>query len=174
MTFPSSSPSAMTKPSSPHSIQNLHRIYHLQLLQVISDFDYTLTRWFLSCGKRAMSAHGTFVRSNELPPSYREEALRLYQHYYPIEIDTTLTKAEKSRHMKEWWTQAHDALLQHRVHSSMLHKLLAPTSEVSFSLRQLACAKHTYSRRHYRHHASETSLMGFPMPLQISRIAWMV
>ncbi|KAJ3279279.1 5'-nucleotidase, cytosolic III [Borealophlyctis nickersoniae] len=35
----------------------------------------------------------------------------LYDHYYPFEISQTLTRAEKTPYMVEWWERAHDLIV---------------------------------------------------------------
>ncbi len=44
-----------------------------------------------------------------------QEGRRLHEKYYPIEIDTTLSEAEKIPFMVEWWQQAHQNLVREGV-----------------------------------------------------------
>ncbi|KAG1652623.1 7-methylguanosine phosphate-specific 5'-nucleotidase [Nymphon striatum] len=67
--------------------------------QVIADFDATLTK-FSNNGKRCQSCYG--VIKNTMPESYGIESVRLFHHYYPKEIDPTLSHKEKSDLMAEW------------------------------------------------------------------------
>ncbi|KAA8581518.1 hypothetical protein FQN60_003099, partial [Etheostoma spectabile] len=67
-------------------------------LQVIPDFDMTLTR-FAHNGKRMRELLNT---------------------YYPIEIDASRTTEEKLPLMVEWWTKVHELLIQQRIRKDML------------------------------------------------------
>ncbi|XP_066996917.2 7-methylguanosine phosphate-specific 5'-nucleotidase [Anabrus simplex] len=74
-------------------------------LQVISDFDQTLTKQHCN-GKRSMSSFGIFGECKQLPPSYKEKSQALYKQYKPIEIDPSLSKEQKIPFMIEWWDKA--------------------------------------------------------------------
>ena len=65
-------------------------------LRVISDFDYTISRHLKDNGERASTCHGVLEGCNLLPPSYREAAIALLHHYYPLEIDPTLDLLTKT------------------------------------------------------------------------------
>ncbi|KAG2182930.1 hypothetical protein INT44_005911 [Umbelopsis vinacea] len=81
----------------------------------ICDFDMTLSRHWVkgADGKpvRNSSTHGVLGRYKRLSPEFHTETQRLYNHYYPIEIDQTLTFEEKVPEMVAWWTQAHEILI---------------------------------------------------------------
>ncbi|CAO3663125.1 unnamed protein product [Umbelopsis ramanniana] len=81
----------------------------------ICDFDMTLSRhWVKNAdGKpvRNSSSHGVLGRYKRLSPEFHTETQRLYDHYYPIEIDQALTFEEKVPEMVAWWQQAHAALI---------------------------------------------------------------
>lgn len=83
-------------------------------LQVISDFDMTLSR-FAHNGKRCPSSYNILDNSKIISEECRKELQELLHHYYPIEIDPHRTVKEKSPHMVEWWTKAHDLLCQQKI-----------------------------------------------------------
>ncbi|KAM6163573.1 7-methylguanosine phosphate-specific 5'-nucleotidase [Rhynchocyon petersi] len=83
-------------------------------LQVISDFDMTLSR-FAYNGNRCPSSYNILDNSKIVTEECRKELNALLHHYYPIEIDPHRTIKEKLPHMIEWWTRAHDLLCQQKI-----------------------------------------------------------
>ncbi|KAM9044990.1 7-methylguanosine phosphate-specific 5'-nucleotidase isoform 3-T3 [Megaptera novaeangliae] len=83
-------------------------------LQVISDFDMTLSR-FAYNGKRCPSSYNILDNSKIISEECREELKALLHHYYPIEIDPHRTIKEKLPDMVEWWTKAHELLCQQKI-----------------------------------------------------------
>ena len=83
----------------------------LSSLHVISDFDMTLTKYWVD-GKRSISSHGILERYSKMPPDFKSKTAQLYAHYYPIEIDHSLPFSEKRLAMEEWWSQAHELIIQ--------------------------------------------------------------
>jgi hypothetical protein len=56
----------------------------MNLLQVFSDFDYTISQLWIDENK-GPSSHG--VIENALPAEFAEKAKTIFETYYPIEID---------------------------------------------------------------------------------------
>ncbi|OQV22383.1 7-methylguanosine phosphate-specific 5'-nucleotidase [Hypsibius exemplaris] len=98
-----------------------------ECFQVVTDFDATLTRYHRE-GKRCDSSYGILDSNTLLPQWYRDEADRLRKKYYPIELDPLLTIEEKTPHMKDWWLQAHEALLKTNLHRDWLGKMVQQSS----------------------------------------------
>lgn len=73
-------------------------------LQLICDFDYTLSRFRLDDGQRSVSTHACIETYHNLPEHYRKATRALFEKYYPIEV-SNLTDADKAPLMVEWWTQ---------------------------------------------------------------------
>ncbi|KAM4843154.1 7-methylguanosine phosphate-specific 5'-nucleotidase [Thomomys bottae] len=92
-------------------------------LQVISDFDMTLSR-FACNGQRCPSSHNILDNSKIISEECRKELSALLHHYYPIEIDPQRTIKEKLPHMVEWWTKAHKLLCQQRIHKSQIAQVV--------------------------------------------------
>jgi 5'-nucleotidase len=78
-------------------------------LQVVSDFDKTLTRCFVD-GTKIPSLISILRDEKYLTPDYPEEAQALYDKYHPMEIDPEIPLAEKKALMHSWWSE-HYALL---------------------------------------------------------------
>ncbi|PIN18536.1 5'-nucleotidase [Handroanthus impetiginosus] len=77
-------------------------------LQVIADFDGTLTRYWID-GQRGHSSHGLLQQGN---PEYDLKRQELYDHYHPLEIDPTIPLDEKAKLMEEWWEKTHGLLIE--------------------------------------------------------------
>ncbi|XP_059526116.1 7-methylguanosine phosphate-specific 5'-nucleotidase isoform X2 [Myotis daubentonii] len=92
-------------------------------LQVISDFDRTLSR-FAYNGKPCPSSYNILDNSKIISEECREKLKALLHQYYPIEIDPRRTAQEKSPHMVEWWTKAHDLLCQQKIQKSQIAQVV--------------------------------------------------
>lgn len=80
-----------------------------QRLQIISDFDRTLTAF------ASASSHGVLEHSPVLPAEYRALTKALFEKYYPLETSLSLSIADKTALMVEWWSQAHALLQQYEL-----------------------------------------------------------
>lgn len=78
----------------------------VQKLQVVSDFDYTITKQRQESGKPVLSSFGIFNACKSLPKKFIEESDKLHQKYRPIEIDPNVPLEEKVQSMIEWWTKS--------------------------------------------------------------------
>ncbi|XP_041672718.1 cytosolic 5'-nucleotidase 3-like [Cheilinus undulatus] len=88
-------------------------------VQVISDFDMTLTR-FAYNGKRCPTCHNILDNSKLISNDCREKLKELLNTYYPIEIDSSRSIEEKLPLMVEWWTKAHELLVQQEIRKDLL------------------------------------------------------
>ncbi|KAG8380699.1 hypothetical protein BUALT_Bualt06G0043100 [Buddleja alternifolia] len=77
-------------------------------LQVIADFDATLTKYWID-GQRGHSSHGLLQQGN---PEYDLKRQKLYDHYHPLEIDPKIPLDEKAKLMEEWWGKTHALLIE--------------------------------------------------------------
>lgn len=75
-------------------------------LQLVSDFDFTITKQRMSDGSPVLSSFGIFNACQSLPKSFLEESQKLHQKYRPIEIDPHIPTKDKIQHMIEWWTKS--------------------------------------------------------------------
>ncbi|CAI9759839.1 unnamed protein product [Fraxinus pennsylvanica] len=78
------------------------------MLQVIADFDATLTKYWVE-GQRGHSSHGLLQQGN---PEYDAKRQKLYEYYHPLEIDPTIPIDEKAKLMEEWWEKTHGLLIE--------------------------------------------------------------
>ncbi|XP_073700224.1 cytosolic 5'-nucleotidase 3-like [Garra rufa] len=105
---------SMRDPKSVEKILTSMRNAGHSTLQVISDFDMTLTR-FAHNGKRCPTSHNILDNSNLISEDCKAKLKNLLDTYYPIEIDCTCSVEEKLPLMVEWWTKAHELLVQQKI-----------------------------------------------------------
>nr|XP_023854911.1 cytosolic 5'-nucleotidase 3 [Salvelinus alpinus] len=92
-------------------------------MQVISDFDMTLTRFSYN-GKRCPTSHNILDNSKLISEECKAQLKDLRNTYYPIEIDSKRTAEEKLPLMVEWWTKAHTLLVQQRIRKDLLQDVV--------------------------------------------------
>ncbi|XAR64920.1 5'-nucleotidase [Bertholletia excelsa] len=77
-------------------------------LQVIADFDATLTKYWIT-GRRGQSSHRLLRQGN---PEYDIKRQELYEYYHPLEFNPTIPLDEKAKLMEEWWGKSHGLLIE--------------------------------------------------------------
>ncbi|CAN6465136.1 unnamed protein product [Victoria cruziana] len=77
-------------------------------LQVIADFDATLTKYWIN-GCRGQSTHGLLQQEN---PEYDVKRRELFNYYHPLEFSPTIPIEEKTKLMEEWWEKTHGLLVE--------------------------------------------------------------
>ena len=107
-------------------------------LQVISDFDFTLSRYFQADGEsRSASCHMVLEKYKSLPSSYTEKATALQQHYHPIENDLSLDKEVKYQHMADWANKANELFREAGLTKDIMNDAVKEALETGiFSTRQ--------------------------------------
>lgn len=99
-------------------------------LQVVADFDHTLTRVHRD-GRRLDCSWGVMENSSLLPEEYVTKTNAIKAKYLPIEQDPHLTVEEKVPHMVEWYTRANGLLRELGVNRSMFPEMVR-ASDVEF------------------------------------------
>ncbi len=79
-------------------------------LQIVADFDFTITKRQLENGERVLSSFGLLEECPSLPESYRKQSIELKNKFFPIEIDPHMDKSHKIDAMIEWWTKSSNLL----------------------------------------------------------------
>ncbi|EEF47961.1 Cytosolic 5'-nucleotidase III, putative [Ricinus communis] len=77
-------------------------------LQVIADFDATLTKYSVN-GSRGQSSHGLLKQGN---PEYDAKRQALFEYYHPLEFSSVIPVEEKAKLMEEWWGKTHNLLIE--------------------------------------------------------------
>ncbi|XP_075068686.1 cytosolic 5'-nucleotidase 3A isoform X1 [Mixophyes fleayi] len=92
-------------------------------LQVITDFDMTLSR-FSHNGKRCPTCHNVIDNCKYVTDECRKKLYELKEKYYAIEIDPNLTIKEKYPYMIEWYTKSHTLLIDQRLQKDQLAEVV--------------------------------------------------
>lgn len=79
-------------------------------LQVISDFDHTITKQGKVNGRNVESSFGILDSCKSLSTEYIQKSKSLYLKYRPMEVDPKLDMDTKIKLMIEWWSQTSDNL----------------------------------------------------------------
>lgn len=95
-------------------------------LHIISDFDMTLTKYWVN-GQRSVSSHGVLEKSSFLSLEARLKLKLLYEKYYPIEINQSLSHEERVLGMVEWWEKAHEVIMSAKITKSNINKMVEET-----------------------------------------------
>lgn len=77
-------------------------------LQVIADFDGTLTKYWMN-DIRGQTSHGLLQQGNQVYDAKRQA---LYEYYHPLEISPDIPIEEKAKLMEEWWEKTHGLLIE--------------------------------------------------------------
>ena len=99
-------------------------------LQVIADFDHTLSRAHKD-GKPVDCSWGVIDNSPLLPKDYTARCQAIKAKYIAYEKDPDLTVEEKTPYMVEWYTLANQLLQECGVNASMFPKMVQ-ASDVEF------------------------------------------
>ncbi len=79
-------------------------------LQVVSDFDRTLTRQFVDGSETPSVISILRDEAGYLSPDYADKAKALYAKYRPIEQDQSLPYGQRAQAMEEWWNSHYKLL----------------------------------------------------------------
>jgi len=96
-------------------------------LQVVLDFDYTLTRSHKN-GTPVACSWGVLEDYKDCPKEYIDTTKALKNKYLPIELDPVLTIEEKIPHMVEWYTAANKALQKSGVSKDWFKKMVSESN----------------------------------------------
>ncbi|KAM4691513.1 7-methylguanosine phosphate-specific 5'-nucleotidase [Rhinophrynus dorsalis] len=92
-------------------------------LQVISDFDMTLSR-FRYNGERCPTCYNIIDNSMIISDDCRKKLKDLFNIYYPLEIDPKKSIQEKYPLMVEWWSKAHVLLCEQEIQKDKLAQVV--------------------------------------------------
>nr|ACO10818.1 Cytosolic 5-nucleotidase III-like protein A [Caligus rogercresseyi] len=99
-------------------------------LQVITDFDYTFSKYHDGNGKRLVSSWGILEKSPVFPDSFREKCLALFNKYHPYEVDPSLTVEEKTPFIAEWYTKLIELITVYITDAELVKKALDGSARV--------------------------------------------
>ncbi len=90
-------------------------------LQVITDFDKTLTKAFVK-GEYVLSLIAYLRNKKYLTEDYSPKAFALYEKYHPYETSLTLPRKEKEKAMHAWWKTHFKLLIECGLDKATLKK----------------------------------------------------
>nr|CDS17644.1 cytosolic 5' nucleotidase III [Echinococcus granulosus] len=93
-------------------------------LQVISDFDRTLSKCFNDDGQVNPTCHGIMESDPEITSEARNKLSMLKQTYGSLEFDKYIPHSLKNPYMLEWWDIAHRVITSCNVHRDTLKMTL--------------------------------------------------
>uniref|UniRef100_A0A0N5A1C7 5'-nucleotidase n=1 Tax=Parastrongyloides trichosuri TaxID=131310 RepID=A0A0N5A1C7_PARTI len=86
-------------------------------LTVISDFDYTISRYRDDNGNQNLTTHQIFKLGTEISnPNLGKKLIKYHNKYFPLEYSKDLTRDEKIPLMEEWWKLSQGAIAEERLH----------------------------------------------------------
>lgn len=101
---------------------------------VIADFDRTISRYRTSRGAPVTTSHGVIENCELLDETYRKKARDLADYYIPKEFDASSSEEERTKVCEEWWSKAHDLLLEYGLTRQQLED--AVRNETNLELRE--------------------------------------
>ncbi|KAI9012569.1 pyrimidine 5'-nucleotidase [Phycomyces nitens] len=89
-------------------------------LHFICDFDMTMSRHWVrnhetDALERNASSHGIPGKYSKISPEFKVATKKIYNTYYPIEINRGMTHEEKVPFMIEWWETAHKLIIEQKI-----------------------------------------------------------
>lgn len=100
-------------------------------LQLVIDFDHTLTKTHNEVGEKVDCSWGVMENSSLLSQEYTAECNAIKAKYLPIEHDPKMSIEDKIPHMVAWYTEANRALQKSGVRKSDFSAMVA-ASNVEF------------------------------------------
>ncbi|WKX92716.1 hypothetical protein Q1695_010614 [Nippostrongylus brasiliensis] len=95
-------------------------------LAVISDFDYTLTRFVNDSGEQCLSSHAVLNHLLfSLYPECEQKIRAMRAKFVAIEYDPNIPKEVKIPYMVEWWTQAHENYISSHITRDDIDRFVA-------------------------------------------------
>lgn len=95
----------------------------LDKLQVLSDFDRTLT-YGLVDGKKSSSLLSLFEKSCKFGEEYNILAKALFDKYYPIEVDLSIPLEERKKEMIKWWSEVYELFIKYGLNRNDLESVI--------------------------------------------------
>ena len=95
-----------------------------QELLIISDFDYTLSKYFLDTGLRSPTAYRILLGSKLINEEFNRRDEELAAHYYPLEISSEISEEDRAKLCIEWWTEGNQMILSTKVNQQLMPEIV--------------------------------------------------
>lgn len=105
-------------------------------LNIVSDFDFTLTKFRMASGERGCSCYKVLEDCGLMTAEYHRQAQALQKHYYPLEVDPTLDSVTRTNYMIEWVEKANVLLAESGLSRAIIETAVTKSIEANlFALR---------------------------------------
>ncbi len=100
----------------PETYERKIQLLNPEKVIIVADFDHTITaaRW---ASKSSFDLFWTIPRLRE---GFEQERAKLFDKYYPYEVDSTLTKDVRDMWMQRWWAEAIELHKRYKLHADDL------------------------------------------------------
>jgi cytosolic 5'-nucleotidase 3 len=105
----------------------LFRELGVDSLQVVSDFDFTISKFNVN-GSRGASCHRILEDCGLLSHDYHQQAQAIQRKYYPMEVDPNMDEETRVKFMIEWVERAHELLQA----SHLTNEIITQAVELGF------------------------------------------
>jgi len=92
-------------------------------LHFLADFDNTLTKAFVNWKKSASMVAVLRWEDKTLWEECAQEDIKLFNHYHPIEFDSSIELNEKKIKMVEWWTKSLNLFIKYGLTVDSIKKI---------------------------------------------------
>ncbi len=94
----------------------------IENLLIVSDFDFTISKFHMINGSRGASCHRILEDCGLLSHDYHVEAQAIQRKYYPLEVDPNLDEESRLKYMIEWVEVAHGLLTRSHLTKDIIHQ----------------------------------------------------
>lgn len=103
---------------------DIFKKYGVSNLQIISDFDGTLTYGLDSNGNIANNSISVFRNEGYLGEEYVRQSKELADIYKPIENDPSIDEVKKDHYMREWWGKHFALLVKYGMNKKVIQEVV--------------------------------------------------
>jgi len=104
------------------TLENMKKDW-LENLHILADFDNTLTKAFVNNKKTPSLVAAIRWKDWLLWEECSREDTKLFEKYYPIEVDPNISLEEKSKYMYEWWEKSFNLFIKYWLSKDILEKI---------------------------------------------------
>ena len=106
-------------------------------MQIVSDFDGTVTYHRNSRGQRCFSCHGVIGKFHKFSDAYRAEVQAMENRFGPKEKDPKISEHERLQVMHDWWSQSHALMIAQKISLAQMSEMVEDAvSKETFGLRR--------------------------------------
>jgi len=104
------------------TLENIQKDW-LEKIHILADFDNTLTKAFVNWKKTPSLVSVVRWKKWLLWEECAIEDTKLFEKYYPLEVDPDISIEEKNKYMTEWWEKSFNLFIKHWLSKEILEKI---------------------------------------------------